>query len=446
MSNTKTNKKETKRTEIVLDNLEDSSPKIHRIDDLLLNSSYAEAASLYKELLGMDCVDTSLYHNLGVAYYKLGNPDEACKYLNTALEQPDILPSRTYYLLGLATADSGNDLEAIKLFDKSLLHNSKYAKAHFDKGISSYNIKDYVTAYEEFELACKYDSYSLEAFYNLGVLAVKFKKWNEAADNFSRCAELDRKNMNVYLQLLVQVGSTSAKELTYPEGHKIKNRLVLTSNNLRMFRQLLDGESKDDLEPVISELSEIINDLNSSLKRIETKQRKLDLIDLKDCLDKATFATLSSLGEIEIHKTIPDYSCEIIADESQVIECFINIILNAAEAMQGEGDLFVKIAQSGRTYSVRFQDNGPGIPASIGDKIFDLGFTTKENGSGFGLFSVHQYLRERGGSIKLDASDNGAVFVLNFTRSPKQQADLSTLGMKLPIIENVRDLIYRGNQ
>ncbi|WP_297085923.1 ATP-binding protein [uncultured Draconibacterium sp.] len=100
---------------------------------------------------------------------------------------------------------------------------------------------------------------------------------------------------------------------------------------------------------------------------------------------------------------IPD-ELELLADEKQISQVLINLVKNAFQANENNGDAKVKIStklnEKGRP-TITITDNGPGISDELMDKIFVPFFTTKENGSGIGLSISRQIMQMHGGSLKM---------------------------------------------
>ena len=109
---------------------------------------------------------------------------------------------------------------------------------------------------------------------------------------------------------------------------------------------------------------------------------------------------------------------EIWADPDQLKEVLVNLMVNACEAMVKGGSIEVTEAEDfvaglGRVVRIRIQDSGPGIPASMQEKIFQPFFSSKEEGTGLGLSIAARIIEEHGGSIDVKSrSGEGATFTL----------------------------------
>jgi signal transduction histidine kinase len=98
---------------------------------------------------------------------------------------------------------------------------------------------------------------------------------------------------------------------------------------------------------------------------------------------------------------------------------FMNIIINAAQAMEGKGKLTLKTckAQHGNWINIEISDTGPGIPEDVLPHIFDHFFTTKEEGkgTGLGLSMVYSIIENHGGKITANSKPGqGTTFIIEF--------------------------------
>lgn len=120
-----------------------------------------------------------------------------------------------------------------------------------------------------------------------------------------------------------------------------------------------------------------------------------------------------------------DLNCwdqRISANEIQLSQLLLNLILNSFQAMEGSGgELIISSSFDEQTVQLRVADTGPGIPVAIQDKIFEPFFTTKESGrgTGLGLAIAAQVVEDHHGSIRLESEEGkGAVFTVILPRTP----------------------------
>ena len=93
----------------------------------------------------------------------------------------------------------------------------------------------------------------------------------------------------------------------------------------------------------------------------------------------------------------------------------MNLLVNAIQAIDGEGTITITTYQKGKSAVLEFSDTGRGIPAEDLDRIFDPGFTTKGVGTGLGLglATVYRIIQDHGGSIHvISERGKGATFTV----------------------------------
>lgn len=91
---------------------------------------------------------------------------------------------------------------------------------------------------------------------------------------------------------------------------------------------------------------------------------------------------------------------------------FHNLLINSAHAMQGKGRMRVGVEWVDSTCHILFEDNGPGIPADVRQKVFTPFFTTKSRGSGLGLPTVKRFVEAHDGEVTIDCPPTGGTTVL----------------------------------
>jgi signal transduction histidine kinase len=97
------------------------------------------------------------------------------------------------------------------------------------------------------------------------------------------------------------------------------------------------------------------------------------------------------------------------ADRDQLTQVLVNLLQNAADALDGQGRIAVRAEASGSGISLSVEDDGPGIPADQRAKIFEPYFTTKEKGTGLGLAISSRIVAEHGGQIGVEAVEPHGV-------------------------------------
>jgi len=126
---------------------------------------------------------------------------------------------------------------------------------------------------------------------------------------------------------------------------------------------------------------------------------------------------------IEIVMKVPDMVPVLTADPGQITQAFLNLVINAIQAVEGNGrvEMCVRPDEKIGVLSIEIRDTGPGIPAEKLSSIFEPFFTTKAEGSGLGLWIVQQITTAHGGAVGVaNASGGGAVFSVHLPLHEKE--------------------------
>jgi signal transduction histidine kinase len=113
---------------------------------------------------------------------------------------------------------------------------------------------------------------------------------------------------------------------------------------------------------------------------------------------------------------------EGVFDPKKIERAFFNLMLNACEATaQRQGQIRVELHSSAEWFEVRVADNGPGIPESIRNTLFDPFVSSgKPNGTGLGLAIVNKIVHDHGGSVSVEqTSEAGTVFLVKLPRASR---------------------------
>ena len=168
-------------------------------------------------------------------------------------------------------------------------------------------------------------------------------------------------------------------------------------------------------------VKEIVKNLRTFSRLDEAKRKTVDIGEnLSSTLSLADSELRKRDIRVQLELDVPDPLDCYPADLNQV---FMNLIINAAQAMTSGGDLIIRARQDAKWVLLEFEDTGPGIPEDIRNKIFDPFFTTKPvgSGTGLGLSLAYQIITEKHkGSISVDSAENrGSCFRIKLPRNPE---------------------------
>jgi signal transduction histidine kinase len=149
----------------------------------------------------------------------------------------------------------------------------------------------------------------------------------------------------------------------------------------------------------------------------------LEKVDLAEMLQYILHLMSKQLSEagvnvaLDFQGTIPS----VMAVGSQIQQVFINLILNAADAMPEGGSMKITVRAFKEGVDVLFQDHGKGIPKEKQSNIFEPFFSTKEGGTGLGLTVSYNIVSAHGGTLELLSEDGpGACFRIFLPLGGKQ--------------------------
>jgi two-component system NtrC family sensor kinase len=201
-------------------------------------------------------------------------------------------------------------------------------------------------------------------------------------------------------QLFQSEKLASLGKLAAGVAHEINSPLtgVLTYSSL-LFKEKKDGDpEKEDLEVIVNETNRCKKIVKGLLDFARQTEPDKAISDINEVIEKSIdlISHQASIQNINIQKkTSPDLP-QIMIDKGQIQQVFINILLNAIEAMPQGGTLTVSSGVENKMVAIGFADTGNGIPEENLRKIFDPFFTTKKQGRGTGLgLSVSYGIIER---------------------------------------------------
>jgi signal transduction histidine kinase len=125
-----------------------------------------------------------------------------------------------------------------------------------------------------------------------------------------------------------------------------------------------------------------------------------------------------STRHVHLNSQLPDYPTICKIDVDLIKQAVLNVVQNGAQAMPQGGNLIVSLLEEGKSAVIQIQDEGLGISEELRERIFDLYFTTKKDGSGIGLAMTYRILQLHHGSIDVQSElGRGSVFQLRIPLS-----------------------------
>jgi signal transduction histidine kinase len=210
----------------------------------------------------------------------------------------------------------------------------------------------------------------------------------------------------------------AAGRLAAEIAHQLKNPLGVINNAAYTLQKTVrEGKTITQQIKIIREevdrSDRILTELMGYARLSEGQVEKLDITEELDRAIDQVFPP-GTKYDIAIKRNYGAALPTLLAQRGHLSEVFVNLLQNAREAIEGEGEISVS-AEYGDNYSVTvtIADNGPGIPAEKLPKVFEAYFTTKEKGTGLGLAIVKHNTELYNGTVEVQSEPGkGATFVV----------------------------------
>jgi two-component system nitrogen regulation sensor histidine kinase GlnL len=219
-------------------------------------------------------------------------------------------------------------------------------------------------------------------------------------------------------------------------AHEIKNPLAGISGAAQLLAMNLAPEDMELADLIVAETKRIVKLLEQVEQFGNVRPPERKPVNIHDALDRARksamvgFATQMTIVE-EYDPSLPN----TFADLDQLVQVFLNLIKNAAEAAGPTGgtirlhtfyDLSLRLRRKDGTgnplpLQVEIIDDGPGLPAHIAEEVFEPFVSGRENGTGLGLALVSKTITEHDGWIAVDSVPGRTVFRVSLPMAPVEK-------------------------
>lgn len=228
--------------------------------------------------------------------------------------------------------------------------------------------------------------------------------------------------------------------LTSGVGHEVKNPINAIVVHLELLRSKVatDTSAARHLEVIHSEihrLDRVVQTLVDFSRPVELQLKDQDLRDIVSSVLMLASAELETQN-VTVVSELPVQPVNVRVDADLLKQAVLNVVLNGAQAMPNGGELAVRLTEDARAAILKIEDHGEGIPHEIRDRIFDLYFTTKREGSGIGLAMTYRILQLHHGQLDVESKlGQGSTFTLRIPAIP-----LSEPGQRILADTNVHSL------
>lgn len=264
--------------------------------------------------------------------------------------------------------------------------------------------------------------------------------------------DMERKFQETHLQLISSEKLASLGKLAAGIAHEINNPLggILIYSSLMLEDLTEDDPKRQDLSRIVQEAGRCKDIVKSLLEFARQSEPKMEPVDINRAITEGLFflENQALFHNIQILKKLDPSLPFALGNAGQLKQVFMNIIVNAAEAMHGNGTLtiFSSFDQERKSITIEFTDTGEGIPEENLSRIFDPFFTTKEigKGTGLGLSTSYGIIEAHGSKIEVKSKVGvGSTFTILLAPYPEIQPIIENnsaeLGMRMHEINNVQE-------
>lgn len=251
------------------------------------------------------------------------------------------------------------------------------------------------------------------------------------------------RNSQYYAQMKERDRLAMLGEMAAGLAHEIRNPLGAIKGAAQMLEDLPPGVERDEpddegdtstefLGIIIEETNRLNRVVSTFLEYARPYQGSPEPLDVNEIIRRTVQVAETSRDHdvtfnLNLDRTLP----LVRVDPERLHQVFINLMLNAIQAMDRQGELLVSsFLRRGRRRSerdrveIRFRDTGPGIPARMLEKIFIPFFTTKQDGTGLGLPICQRIVQDMEGTVDVESSNHkGTTFVVTFPACEEQEIE-----------------------
>lgn len=226
-------------------------------------------------------------------------------------------------------------------------------------------------------------------------------------------SELEKLNKEIVnSERLSSIGSLASRL-----AHDLRNPLSVIKNSMEILNLRMSPHMDEKIDHQIAMVGRAVSRMSHQIEDV------LDFVNVSDLrLESSSMVSIveSALLSTDIPKSVkvnlPKNSATTICDPYRLEVVLSNMLKNASQAVDGKGEISVRIKEKENDVIIEVEDSGPGIPENVLPKIFEPLFTTKQTGTGLGLPSCKSIIDRHGGSISV--RNNPTVFTIQLPKNP----------------------------
>lgn len=209
---------------------------------------------------------------------------------------------------------------------------------------------------------------------------------------------------------------SASGRLTRGVAHEVKNPINAIVLHLQLLRNKLAHQEPDTrrhMDIIESEIRRLDRVVQTLVDFTRPRDLRLEEVDLRKVMEEVALLAGPDAEQhgVTIERQMPEQRLPVKVDVDLMKQAILNVVLNGVQAMPQGGLLTISARREGQTAVAEVSDQGGGIPKDMHDKIFELYFTTKKDGSGIGLAQTYQILQWHYGSVDFESVEGtGTTF------------------------------------
>lgn len=194
-------------------------------------------------------------------------------------------------------------------------------------------------------------------------------------------------------------------------AHEVRNPLAAIRGALQVIGGRLAPASQEHgvVQEVITRVDGLNDILQDLLQFARPRLPLMTAVSLQGFLDSVVsmFARDAAQANVAVQMDVTDVLINVDVDQLQ--QAVLNLLINSAQAMQGEGQISITTSVDAGHCVIALRDEGPGIPADVREHLFEPFFTTKHRGTGLGLATARRIVDSHGGILTLESPQGGGT-------------------------------------
>ena len=208
---------------------------------------------------------------------------------------------------------------------------------------------------------------------------------------------------------------SASSRVTRGVAHEVKNPINAIVLHLQLLQNKLAQQEPDTrrhMDIIDSEIRRLDRVVQTLVDFTRPRDLHLEEIDFRRLLEDVALLAAPDAEQhgvtVDLH--MPEEKLPVKVDIDLMKQAILNVVINGVQSMPNGGLLAISARHENGTALAEVQDQGGGIPKELHDKVFELYFTTKKEGSGIGLAQTYQILQWHYGSVNFESAEKGTVF------------------------------------